>query len=72
MNKIPTKLNKLSPIPQPYQQQQTQLPPKFEQNTHKTIKIWGFHVRERERERERERVWGRDFELREKRARGRT
>ena len=29
---------------------QTQLPPKFEQNTHKTIKIWGFQLWERERE----------------------
>ena len=47
---------------------QTQLPPKFEQNTHKTIKIWGFQLKERERERE----WGRDFELREKRVRRRT
>ena len=37
MNKIPTNSNKPSSIPQAYQQQQTQLSPKFEQNTHKTI-----------------------------------
>ena len=39
MNKIPTNSNKLSSIPQSYQQQQTQLLPKFEQNTHKTINL---------------------------------
>ena len=37
MYKIPTNSNKPSSIPQAYQQQQTQLSPKFELNTHKTI-----------------------------------